>query len=166
MFGKGGCIVDRVAMSREGYRKLQSELEGLKAKAPALRKAIGDAREQGDLSENAAYHAAREELAKLEARIGQLQGQLSSADIIEKSKVATGAAVGTVVFGATVRVKDLDTGDRETYVLVGPGEVDLAANRILTTSPVGKALISHKIGDVVEVPVPRGKLRFRIEEIG
>ena len=157
--------MDRVAMSREGYRKLQSELEGLKAKAPALRKAIGDAREQGDLSENAAYHAAREELAKIEAKIAQLQGQLSSADIIEKSKVATGAAVGTVVFGSTVRVKDLDSGDKETYHLVGPGEVDLMANKILTTSPVGQALISHRVGEKVEVPVPRGKLRYRIEEI-
>jgi transcription elongation factor GreA len=157
--------VDRIAMSREGYQKLQKELEALKARGPALRKAINDAREQGDLSENAAYHAAREELAKMEAKVAQLQGQLSSADIIEKSKVATGAAVGTVVFGSTVRVKDLDSGDSETYHLVGPGEVDLMENKILTTSPVGKALISHRVGDEIEVPVPKGKLRYRIEEI-
>jgi len=152
-------------MSREGYNKLMAELEALKARGPALRKAINDAREQGDLSENAAYHAAREELAKTEAKVAQLQGQLSSADIIEKSKVATGAAVGTVVFGSTVRVKDLDSGDAETYQMVGPGEVDLMANKILTTSPVGQALISHRVGDEVVVPVPRGKLRYRIEEI-
>jgi len=152
-------------MSREGYNKLLADLEVLKAKGPGLRKAINDAREQGDLSENAAYHAAREELAKIEAKIGQLQGQLASADIIDRAKMASGAASGTVVFGSTVKVKDLDSGDTETYQLVGPGEVDLLENKILTTSPVGQALISHKVGDEVLVPVPRGKLRYRIEEI-
>jgi transcription elongation factor GreA len=157
--------VDRIAMSRHGYEKLQAELEALKAKGPGLRKAINDAREQGDLSENAAYHAAREELAKIEAKIGQLQGQLASADIIDKSKKATGAAAGTVVFGSKVRVKDLDSGEVETYELVGPGDVDLLENKILTTSPVGQALISHRVGDELEVPVPRGKLRYRVEEI-
>ena len=156
--------MDRIAISREGYRKLSAELEELKAKSPALRRAIHDAREQGDLSENAAYHAAREELAKLEAQIARLQGTLQSADIIEKGQA--GAPGGTVVFGSRVRVKDLDTGDEESYQLVGPGEVDLAANRILTTSPVGQALISHRVGDKVEVPVPKGRLRYRIEEIG
>lgn len=152
-------------MSREGYNKLLAELEVLKAKGPGLRKAINDAREQGDLSENAAYHAAREELAKIEAKIGQLQGQLASADIIDKAKMASAAAAGTVVFGSKVKVKDLDTGDIETYELVGPGDVDLMENKILTTSPVGQALISHRVGDKVEVPIPKGKLHLRIEEI-
>jgi transcription elongation factor GreA len=155
--------VDRIAMSREGYQKLTAELERLKAKGPALHKAIGEARDQGDLSENAAYHAAREELAKLTARIAQLQGQLASADIVDKGQA--GAPQGTAVFGSTVRVRDLDSGDQETYQLVGPGEADLAANKILTTSPVGRSLISRRVGDEVEVPVPRGKLRYRIEEI-
>jgi len=155
--------VDRVAMSREGYQKLTAELERLKAKGPALHQAIGEARDQGDLSENAAYHAAREELAKLTAKIAQLQGQLASADIVDKGQA--GAPQGTAVFGSTVRVRDLDSGDQETYVLVGLGEADLAANKILTTSPVGRALISRRVGDQVEVPVPKGKLRYRIEEI-
>ena len=150
-------------MSRAGYDKLCAEVEALKARAPAIRKAINDAREQGDLSENAAYHAAREELGKLEAKIAQVQGQLAGADIIEKGK--TGAPAGTAVFGSTVRVKDLDTGDKETYYLVGPGEADVMNNKILTTSPVGQALISHKVGDEVEIKVPRGVLRYRIEEI-
>lgn len=150
-------------MSREGYGKVRAEVERLKDQCPALRHAINEAREQGDLSENAAYHAAREELAKLEAKIGQLQGQLASADIIDRDRI--NAASGTVVFGSKVRVKDLDSGETETYELVGPGEVDLLNNRILTTSPVGQALISHRVGDEVLVPVPRGKLRYRIEEI-
>ena len=155
--------MDRIAISREGYQKLTAELERLKAKGPALHKAIGEARDQGDLSENAAYHAAREELAKLTARIAQLQGQLASADIVEAGR--SGAPEGTVVFGSTVRVRDLDSGEEETYQLVGPGEADLAANKILNTSPVGRALIAHKAGDQVDVPVPRGKLRYRIEEV-
>jgi transcription elongation factor GreA len=155
--------MDRIAMSREGYEKVRAEVERLKNQCPALRRAIQEAREQGDLSENAAYHAAREELGKLEARIAQLESQMASADIIDRDKVK--AAAGTVVFGAKVRVKDLDSGESETYELVGPGEVDLVNNRILTTSPVGQALISHRVGDEILVPVPRGKLRYRIEEI-
>ena len=155
--------MDRIAMSREGYEKVGAEVARLKAQCPALRHAINEAREQGDLSENAAYHAAREELGKLEAKIAQLQGQLASADIIDRDKI--NSASGTVVFGSKVRVKDLDSGEVETWELVGPGEVDLLNNKILTTSPVGQALIGRRAGEEVVVPVPRGKLRYRIEEI-
>ena len=153
-------------MSREGYDKLLAEVEALKARGPALRRAINDAREQGDLSENAAYHAAREELAKVEAKIAQLQGQLSAADIIDKAKIAGAAAAGRVVFGSSVKVKDLGSGRVDTYHLVGPGEADVISNRILTTSPIGQALIAKGVGDEVEVKVPRGTMRLRIEEIG
>jgi transcription elongation factor GreA len=151
------------AMSREGHQKLQKELQELEAKGPQLRAAIQHAREQGDLSENAAYHAAREELAKLEAKIAQLQGQLSGAEIIDESKRAQ--AGGKVVFGSSVKVRDLDSGREDTYHLVGPGEVDVLENRILTTSPIGQALIAKQVGEEIEVQVPRGTLRLRIEEI-
>ncbi len=151
-------------MSREGHRKVQEDLRALEAKAPELRAAIQHAREQGDLSENAAYHAAREELAKLEAKMAQIRGQLSSAEIIDDSKRA--AAAGRVVFGSSVTVKDLGSGRVDTYHLVGPGEVDVLENRILTTSPIGQALIAKGVGDEVEVQVPRGKLRLRIQGIG
>lgn len=153
----------RTPMSREGHRKLQEEVKELEAKAPELRAAIQHAREQGDLSENAAYHAAREDLAKLEAKIGRLQGQLAGAEIIDGAKKA--AAAGTAVFGSSVKVVDLDTGREDVYHLVGPGEVDVLENRILTTSPVGQALIARKVGDQVEIKVPRGVMRVRIEEI-
>jgi transcription elongation factor GreA len=151
------------AMSREGHARLQEELAALEAKGPALREAIRHAREQGDLSENAAYHAAREELAKLEAKICQIQGQLAGAEIIDGRKKA--AVAGTVVFGSSVKVTDLDSGREETYHLVGPGEVDVLENRILTTSPIGQALIAKAVGDEVEVQVPRGTMRLRVEEI-
>jgi transcription elongation factor GreA len=150
-------------MSREGYRKVEEEVRALEAKGPELRLAIQHAREQGDLSENAAYHAAREDLAKLEAKLGQLRGQLASAEIIDESKRA--GAVGRVVFGSSVKVKDLTSRRVDTYHLVGPGEVDVLENRILTTSPIGQALIAKQVGDEVEVRVPRGTLRLRIEEI-
>jgi len=151
-------------MSREGQARLKQTLEELEAKGPRLREAIRHAREQGDLSENAAYHAAREELAKLEAKIAQIQGQLAGAEIIDEKKIA--AASGRVVFGSSVKVTDLDSGREDTYHLVGPGEVDVLENRILTTSPIGQALIARAVGEEIEVQVPRGKLHLRIEEIG
>jgi transcription elongation factor GreA len=150
-------------MSREGQARLQKELEELEAKGPALRAAIQHAREQGDLSENAAYHAAREELAKLEAKIAQVRGQLAGAEIIDEKKKAQ--AGGKVVFGSSVKVADLDSGREDLYHLVGPGEVDVLENRILTTSPIGQALIGKVVGDEIEVNVPRGLMRLRIEEI-
>lgn len=150
-------------MSREGHRKLQEQVAALEAKGPGLRAAIQHAREQGDLGENAAYHAAREDLAKLQAKIGQIQGQLASAEIIDEAKRA--AVAGTVVFGSSVKVVDLDSGREDLYHLVGPGEVDVLENRILTTSPVGQALIAKKVGDQLEIKVPRGLMRLRIEEI-
>ncbi len=150
-------------MSREGQAKLQEDLRQLEAKGPGLRDAIQHAREQGDLSENAAYHAAREDLAKLEAKIGYVRGQLAGAEIIDERKMAR--ADGKVVFGSSVRVTDLDSSREDTYHLVGPGEVDVLENRILTTSPIGQALIARKVGDEIEVKVPRGLMRLRIEEI-
>jgi transcription elongation factor GreA len=150
-------------MSREGRDRLREELKALEARAPQLRAAIKHAREQGDLSENAAYHAAREELAKLEAKVSQLQGQLAGAEIIDAKKLAS--ANGKAVFGSSVRVTDLDSGREDTYHLVGPGEADVLENRILTTSPIGQALIAKEVGAEVEVQVPRGTMRLRIEEI-
>ncbi len=151
-------------MSREGQAKLKQKLADLEAKGPGLRAAIQHAREQGDLSENAAYHAAREDLAKLEAKIGQIQGQLAGAEIIDEKKMASVA--GKVVFGSLVKVTDLDSGREDTYHLVGPGEVDVLENKILTTSPIGQALIAKAVGDEIEVQVPRGTMRLRVEEIG
>jgi transcription elongation factor GreA len=124
-------------------------------------KRIATAREMGDLSENAEYHAAREDQGMLQARINELNHQLSQAVIIDRSTLPT----DMVVFGAQVEVKDLDHDDVESYHLVGPGEEDYNTNKILTSSPIGQGLLGKKIGDVVEIQVPMGKLRYKIMKI-
>jgi transcription elongation factor GreA len=124
-------------------------------------KRIAAARELGDLSENAEYHAAREDQGMLQARIDAKKDQLARATIVERNNLPA----DTVVFGTRVRIKDLDSGEVEVYDLVGPGEEDYDNNKILTTSPRGKSLLGKKIGEVTELKVPRGILRYKILEI-
>jgi transcription elongation factor GreA len=151
--------IDRIPMSREGYEKKKADLDRMKnVDMIELAKRIAAARELGDLSENAEYHAAREDQGMLNARIEELERTLARAYIIDKSTLPTDA----VVFGARVKVKDLDGGDEEEFVLVGPGEEDYNANRILTSSPIGQGLLGKKVGDVAEIQVPMGKLRFAV----
>ena len=148
-------------MTQEGLDKLNAELNELENRRPHILLSIKEAREKGDLSENAEYHAAREELAMTEEKISDLKFKVGNATLVDKSKIGGDA----VVFGATVKVRDMATKDEEEYMLVGEGEADPLANRILTTSPVGQALLTKKVGDVVEVPVPKGKIKFKILEI-
>jgi transcription elongation factor GreA len=153
---------DRIPMSRDGYEKKKSELDRMaNIDMIEIAKRIAAAREMGDLSENAEYHAAREEQGHIEARINRLKDQLARAYIIDKSTLPNDA----VVFGARVKVKDLDLGDEEEFVLVGPGEEDYNSNRILTSSPIGQGLLGKKVGDVAEIQVPMGKLRFEVRAI-
>ena len=153
---------DRVPMSRDGYDKKKAELDHLTNVAMIeIAEQIAAARAFGDLSENAEYHAAREKQGMIEAKINQLRDQLARAYIIDKSTLPTDA----VVFGARVKVKDLDLKEEEEFVLVGPGEEDYNSNRILTSSPIGQGLLGKKIGDVAEIQVPMGKLRFEVVEI-
>ena len=154
--------IDRIPMSREGYEKKKADLDRMKnADMIEIAKRIAAARELGDLSENAEYHAAREDQGMLQARIDELERTLGRAYIIDKSTLPTDA----VVFGSRVKVKDLDGGDEEVFDLVGPGEEDYDNNRILTTSPIGQGLLGKKIGDVAEIEVPMGKLRFEVVAI-
>jgi transcription elongation factor GreA len=153
---------DRIPMSRDGYEKKKAELDRMaNIDMIEIAKRIAAAREMGDLSENAEYHAAREEQGHIEARINRLKDQLGRAYIIDRSTLPNDA----VVFGSRVKVKDLDLGDEEEFVLVGPGEEDYNSNRILTTSPIGQGLLGKKIGDVAEIQVPMGKLRFEVRSI-
>ena len=153
---------DRVPMTREGYDKLRAELDQKQnSEMIEVTKRVASARDMGDLSENAEYHAAREDQGMLQARINELKDRLSRAYIIDRSKLPE----GTVVFGARVRVKDLDYDEVEEFQLVGPGEDDPDNNRILTTSPIGQGLLGKKVGDRAEIPVPKGKLHFEILEI-
>jgi transcription elongation factor GreA len=154
---------DRQLMTREGYDKKKAQLDRMKGvEMIEITKRVAAAREQGDLSENAEYHAAREIQGQLQARINQLEHDLSRANIIDPSSVA---ANGTVVFGTRVRVKDADSGDEEIFILVGAGDEDYDNNKILINSPIGQGLVGKKVGDVAEIQVPIGTLRFKIMEI-
>ena len=149
-------------ISREGYDKKKEELRQLEQdEMPKIAQAIADARAEGDLRENAEYHGQREAQGMLQARINDLQNTLGQAYIVEKSTVPT----DRVVYGAKVRVLDLELNEEEDFILVGPGEEDYDQNKILLTSPIGQGLVGKKVGEIAEVPVPKGKLRLQIVEI-
>lgn len=153
---------ERVPMTREGYEKRKADLDRMKSvEMIELGKRVAAARDLGDLSENAEYHAAREDQGMLQAKVNQLQDELNRAIIIDPSALPK----DTVVFGATVKVKDLDEGDEESFTLVGPGQENPDQNRILTGSPIGQGLLGKKKGETAEIQVPRGVLRFKVLDI-
>lgn len=153
---------DMVPMTRVGYNKLKEEIEQLEhVEMPAIAARVAAARAEGDLSENAEYHGARESQGLLQAKINMLRDKLARASIVDTSKLPR----DQVVFGATVVVKDLDFGDEEEFHLVGAGEEDYDAGRINVASPLAQGLIGKKVGDVVEVEVPAGVNRFKILEL-
>ena len=150
---------ERIPMSREGYDKKKAQLDHMKSvQMIEITKRVATAREMGDLSENAEYHAAREDQGMLQAKIRQLEDELARAYIVDRSNLPN----DSVVFGARVKVMDLDFDEEEEYTLVGPGEEDYDNNKILTSSPIGQGLIGKKIGDTAEITVPRGVLRYKI----
>jgi transcription elongation factor GreA len=150
---------ERIPMSREGYDKKKAQLDHMKnVQMIEITKRVATAREMGDLSENAEYHAAREDQGMLQARIRQLEDELARAYIVDRSNLPS----DSVVFGARVKVKDLDFDEEEEYTLVGPGEEDYDNNKILTTSPIGQGLIGKKVGDTAEIQVPRGVLHYKV----
>jgi transcription elongation factor GreA len=149
-------------MTQEGYAKKKAELDYLQGTAMIeVTKRVAAARELGDLSENAEYHAAREDQGQLQAKINMLKDQLSRAQIIDMSSLPT----DTVAFGSRVRVMDLDMDEEETFELVGPGQENPDKNRILTSSPIGQGLMGKRAGESVEIQVPRGVIRFKVLEI-
>lgn len=154
--------MDRIPMSQDGYDKLMADLNRMKNdEMPAVTARIGRAREFGDLSENAEYHAAREEQGHLHARIVELESRLARGYIVDPSKLPK----DQVAFGATVRVMDETFDEEEVYTLVGPGEENYAENRILTSSPIGQSLVGKRAGEVGEVKVPAGVRKLRVLEI-
>jgi transcription elongation factor GreA len=155
-------MADYVYLSREGYEKLKKELEELKqVKRPELSQKISEARDFGDLRENAEYHAAKEALTLLEAKITQLEQTLHRAKILKKEDMAE----NKVTILSQVTIEDLNRGTQFTYTLVAPEESDFSQNKISTTSPVGKALLGKEVGDVVEIQVPAGMLKYKILDI-
>jgi transcription elongation factor GreA len=153
---------DLIPMTRAGYAKIKAELEHMEGvDMPAIVARVATARGEGDLSENAEYHGARESQGMLQAKINLLRDKLARAALVDTSKLPK----DEVVFGATVVVKDLDFGDEEIFVLVGAGEEDYDAGKILVTSPLAKGLMGKKKGEKVEIPVPKGTMSFEIIEI-
>ena len=153
---------DRIPMTRTGYDKRKAELDHLQnVEMPEIEERIGRARAEGDLSENAEYHGAKESQGLLQAKINRLRDELSRAVLVDPTKVPK----DEVAFGATVRVKDLDLDDEEEFTLVGAGEEDYADGKILVTSPLAQGLVGKKAGDQVEIEVPMGTTRFEILEI-
>ncbi len=148
-----------VPMTREAYNRRKAEVDRLEHdEIPQIAEKIAQARGEGDLSENAEYHAQREAMGLLQARINQMKSELARASIVDPDKLPK----DEVAFGATVTVRDLDYDDEEEFTLVGKGDEDYDSGKYLITSPVGQGLLGKKVGDQVEIDVPKGKLRFEI----
>ena len=151
-----------VILTPEGYEKLKQEIDYLQTdKRREVAERIRIAREFGDIAENAEYDDAKNEQAMIEHRIAQLEERLLSARVITKKEISK----DTVSVGATVRLKDMDTNKSVEYHIVGSAEANPSENKLSNESPVGKAILGHKKGEVVEVSAPRGSLKFKILEI-
>ena len=153
---------DRFPMTRAGYNKIKAEIEEREnVQMPKIEKQIAAARAEGDLSENAEYHGARESQGMLQAKINMLKAKLVNAMIVDTSKLSK----DQVGFSCRVVVKDLEFGDTEEFVLVGAGEEDYDLGKINITSPLAQGLLGKKVGEQAEVEVPAGTNRFEILEI-
>lgn len=154
--------MDKVPMTRGGYDALNGELKELKdVERPAVIKAISEAREHGDLSENAEYHAAREKQSFIEGRIKELEGLISRADVIDPTKMN-----GTTVrFGATVDLVDEDSDEEKTYQIVGEAEADINRGKLNMKSPLARGLIGKEEGDSVEISTPGGAKSYEITRV-
>lgn len=153
----------RVPLTQTGAEKLRAELAHLKqVERPRIIEAIAEARAHGDLKENAEYHAARDQQGMTEARIRDLESQLSHAEIIDVSRLDPGSRV---VFGATVTLVDEDSGAEKTYQIVGDLEADMKQNKVSISSPMARALIGREEGDVVAVDAPGGRRQYEIAEV-
>jgi transcription elongation factor GreA len=149
-----------VPITARGAEALRIELRKLKSEArPNVIKAIAEARAHGDLSENAEYHAAREQQGFIEGRIQELEGKLGNAEIIDVTQMQN---TGKVIFGSTVDLEDEDNGTQVTYQIVGEDEADIKAGRISFSSPIARGLIAKSAGDSVEVTTPGGKRNYEI----
>ena len=151
--------MDKIPFTHTGLEVLKVELQKLKSEdRPAVIKAIAEAREHGDLSENAEYHAARDRQSFIEGRVAELEDVISRAEVIDPSKLSG----ETVTFGTSVEVADEETDQESRYSIVGPYEADLSRGLISTSSPIAKALIGKRVGDSVEVRTPGGIKSYEV----
>jgi transcription elongation factor GreA len=153
---------EKIPMTAEGLARLEEELRHLKGTARhEVIRAIAEAREHGDLSENAEYHAARDRQSFIEGRVGELEEKISRAEVIDVSKLSG----KTVMFGATVTLIDEDSEKKLTYQIVGEDEADVKQGRLAITAPLSRAIIGKKVGDSVEVNTPKGEKAYEIARV-
>lgn len=153
--------MQNIPISRQGYKKLEEELEQLKRERPEIIQAIKEAREEGDLRENAGYDAARERQGMAEARIKYIESRLGLYQIIDLDNLGGEKAI----FGSTVEVEDVDSGDTREYTILGPDEAQPEKGSISFLSPVGQALLGKEVGDEVSIDIPRGRVTYEITDI-
>lgn len=154
--------MEKIPMTMRGYKLLHDELQNLKqVERPSVINAIADARQHGDLSENAEYHAAKERQAFIEGRIAELEEKLSRAEVIDVTKISG----DEVKFGATVTLIDEDTEEQHTYQIVGGDESDIRKGLLSITSPLGRALIGKRVEESVEVITPNGSKEYAIQKV-
>ncbi|MDY0258762.1 transcription elongation factor GreA [Desulfovibrio sp.] len=150
-----------IPISVQGYKALEDELARLKSERPAIIQAIKEAREEGDLRENAGYDAARERQGMAEARIKYIESRMALYQVIDLDTLRG----DKVIFGATVEMENVDNGETKTYTILGPDEADPTKGSISFLSPVGQALLSREVGDEVSVEIPRGRVTYEITGI-
>lgn len=149
-------------ITQEGYKKLEEELKRLKSERAGVIEELARCRAFGDLSENAEYDAIREKYAMLQSKIADLEGKLANSEIINVEKIKND---GRIVFGAEVKLRNLDTGEVVTYKIVGEYESDVKAGRISVETPIARALINKQKGEIVLINVPAGELTFEILDV-
>ncbi len=152
----------KIPLTKDGEKKLQEELKSLKLERPKITKAIAEAREHGDLKENAEYHAAREQQGMVEAKIKNIEFKLSNSEIIDNK---TTDKKNHIIFGCTVELLNINDNSKVKYQIVGDEEADLTKNKISFNSPIGQGLINKKVGDEIAITVPNGQLNFKVIEI-
>ena len=154
--------MNKTPLTKDGELKLQEELKNLKLERPKITKAIAEAREHGDLKENAEYHAAREQQGLVEARIKDIEYKLANSEIIESDPSND---TTEIVFGCSVELLNLEDNSKIKYQIVGEDEADLEKNKISFNSPIGKGLMNKKIGDLITIIGPKGELKFKVIKI-
>ena len=154
--------MDKTPLTKDGEKKLQEELKNLKLERPKITKAIAEAREHGDLKENAEYHAAREQQSMVEAKIKDIEFKLGNSEIID-SKFSENK--NQIIFGSIVELLNIKDNSKIKYQIVGEDEADITKNKISFNSPIGKGIINKKVGDIITISAPLGKLNFKVINI-
>ena len=154
--------MSKIPLTKEGEKKLQEELKNLKLERPKITKAIAEAREHGDLKENAEYHAAREQQGLVEAKIKDIEFKLGNSEIIDNKSTDK---KNQIIFGCTVELLNINDNSKIEYQIVGDEEADLTKNKISFNSPIGQGLINKKVGDEITITIPKGELNLKVIDI-